>query len=168
MTASKTDSRRRGTALVEYTWQGDRGLLLVADSPKGDLWLFPGGGAEARETRMAAAVRELHEEIGMVAYGALYLFSHSASNLHKVFLVRASGAPTIRDSAVKAIGLLLPDMSVRGISLRQRYSWPPAPSGSTRKIAERFFTLRDEHPAFFAAFDGYELGDDEDAAVFEA
>jgi len=165
MTTSNSN-RRRGTAIVEHTWQAERGLLLVADGPKGDTWLFPGGGAEQRETRMAAALRELNEETGMTPYAALFLFTHTTSNDHKVFLVRADGSPTLRDAAVKAIGLLLPDLSIAKITLRQRYSWPIALSSGTKKIAQRFFALRDANPAFFAAFDSYGFDSDQDEAVF--
>lgn len=155
--------RRRGTAIVEYTWQGQQGLIVVADGPKGDGWLLPGGGAENGESRMAAALRELTEETGLTPYATLYLFNHTAINEHKVYLVRATGTPGIHDSAVKALGLLLPDMTVAQISLRKRYQWPTSLTTSAKKIAQRFYDLRASQSAFFQAFDTYalEIGDTE-------
>ena len=166
MVSAKTDPRRRGTAIVEYTWQAQHGLLIVADGPRGDTWLLPGGGAEGNESRMSAALRELSEETGMTPYAALYLFTHAAHNAHKVYLVRATGTPTMRDSAVKALGLLLPDLSIAQISLRKRYPWPTSLSTSAKKIAQRYYALRDEYPDFFTAFDSYTYEADDDASTF--
>lgn len=49
----------------------DRVLLFcwtheLLRSPSGSVWITPGGGLEADETHEQAALRELHEETGMV------------------------------------------------------------------------------------------------------
>ena len=53
-------------ALIEF-----EGKLLVCQRPRGSkfelMWEFPGGKAEAGETLEAALVRELREELGVVA-----------------------------------------------------------------------------------------------------
>ena len=65
-------------------------VLLVSD---GDgMFLMPGGGIEPGEQPMAAAVRELHEETGLTATRAEFLFEWASStNMHHVFLVEADG-----------------------------------------------------------------------------
>lgn len=91
--------RRRGTAIVETP----RGILVTASRNK--LFLLPGGGAERWESRKRAAIRELKEETGLIAYSWKYLFTHKEPkytaegkrrkirNLHKVFLIKAKGHP---------------------------------------------------------------------------
>ena len=91
--------RRRGTAIVE-TPQG----ILVASGRK-KLFLLPGGGAEKRESRKKAAIRELKEETELKTNSCKYLFTYNEPkytpegnkrkirNLHKVFLIKSSGIP---------------------------------------------------------------------------
>jgi len=92
--------RRRGTAIVETS----KGILVTASRNK--LYLLPGGGAEKWESRRKATIRELKEETGMKAYSWKYLFTYhepkynyhngkrrKIRNLHKVFLIKAEGAP---------------------------------------------------------------------------
>jgi len=50
--------RRRGTAIVETS----KGILVTSGSSK--IFILPGGGANKRETRLVAAIRELKEETG--------------------------------------------------------------------------------------------------------
>lgn len=92
-------TRRRGTAIVETP----KGILVTASRNK--LFLLPGGGAEKWESRRKATIRELKEETGLKAYSWKYLFTHNEPkysndgkkrkirNLHKVFLIKASGYP---------------------------------------------------------------------------
>lgn len=91
--------RRRGTAIVETP----RGILVTASRNK--LFLLPGGGAERGESRRKAAIRELKEETGLKTYSWKYLFTwhepkysydgkkRRIRNLHKVFLIKATGYP---------------------------------------------------------------------------
>lgn len=91
--------RRRGTAIVETP----KGILVTASRNK--LFLLPGGGAEKWESRRRATIRELKEETGLKAYSWKYLFTHhepkysydgkrrKIRNLHKVFLIKATGNP---------------------------------------------------------------------------
>jgi 8-oxo-dGTP diphosphatase len=95
--ARRVKTRRRGTALVET----DQGILLVSED--GLRFSLPGGAAEKDELWIQAAIRELHEETGLVAFSARYLFSHMGDirrrnggysrNHHKVFLIEAEGIP---------------------------------------------------------------------------
>jgi|SRR5271163_1455764 len=90
--------RRRGTAIVESA----SGILVV--SKDGRVFTLPGGGAHPKESDKEAAIRELKEETGLDATGAVYLFeflgqTHTGPrggifrNIHKVFLTEARGVP---------------------------------------------------------------------------
>jgi len=91
--------RRRGTAILETP----KGILVASGRKK--LFLLPGGGAEKWESRRRATIRELREETGLKADSCEYLFTYNEPkytgegkrrkirNLHKVFLVKASGCP---------------------------------------------------------------------------
>jgi len=83
--------RRRGTAVVFR----DNRVLLVRDKGKHNFSL-PGGGAERNEPSMAAAVRELFEELKMSARKAERIFRSDfkgSINLHKVCLIETDDDP---------------------------------------------------------------------------
>lgn len=68
MTASTISSRRPGCAALAVVARGGRVLLVRrANPPDAGLWGFPGGRIEWGEPAVAAAVRELREETGVVA-----------------------------------------------------------------------------------------------------
>ena len=85
--------RHRATALVIR----DGKYLLVRDKGH-DKYSLPGGGMERGEEALAAACRELSEELGVKAYRAEELFDYTneaSFNDHTVVLVFASGEPKI-------------------------------------------------------------------------
>jgi 8-oxo-dGTP diphosphatase len=88
--------RRCGTAIVDTP----EGILVVSES--GRLFLLPGGGARANESRRRAAIRELKEETGLRTIESTYLFSYKGRihkdfrgghfwDEHKVFLIKTNG-----------------------------------------------------------------------------
>ncbi len=100
--------RRKGAAIVDT----QKGILVVAGRSK--RFILPGGGAEKRESRKKATVRELYEETGLKTRSIKYLFSYVGSKWHthngrlirnhaKVFLVKAEGTPRPRHE-IKHIG----------------------------------------------------------------
>ncbi|SAK63966.1 NUDIX domain-containing protein [Caballeronia ptereochthonis] len=61
-------------------------VLLVRE--RGGPWLLPGGTVELDELPIVAAIRALHEESGVEASAAAFLFQQvSAHHLHHVFRI---------------------------------------------------------------------------------
>ena len=110
--------RRRGTAILETT----HGILVASGRHK--VFLLPGGGAEKWESRRRATIRELKEETGLKAYYWKYLFTYNEPkytlegkrrkivNLHKVFLIKASGYPKPNYHDVKHIAFWKPNSDI--------------------------------------------------------
>ena len=120
--------RRRGTAIVET----EKGILLTAMSQGG--FLLPGGGADHGETRFRAAIRELEEETGLLAYDAKVLFHHeSHHHKHTVVLIKASGSPK-PTKEISKIAYYTPDA---GDSLDI--------SQGTRDILLKYYEWKQEH-----------------------
>lgn len=96
----------------------DAGRILLMQRADNGLWAMPGGACEVGETVAASAVRELHEEVGLVGE-AVALFgiwdsqrhpSRTSSHLYMhVFLCRVvSGTPGPSSEALAA-GYFAPD-----------------------------------------------------------
>jgi len=113
-----TITRRRGTAIVETS----KGILVASGKRK--LFLLPGGGAKKNESRKRAAIRELEEETSLHTYSWEYLFTYNEPkynsegekrkirNLHKVFLIKATGNPKPSHHDVAHIDYWIPGCRV--------------------------------------------------------
>jgi ADP-ribose pyrophosphatase YjhB (NUDIX family) len=85
--------RTRGTAIVLR----NQAVLLVRDLGK-KTYSLPGGGANRGEPSLAAAVRELKEELGMSAHKAERLFKcdfDGSFSRHKVSLIETNDNPRL-------------------------------------------------------------------------
>jgi len=134
--------RRRGTAIVDTP----KGILVASGRRK--LFLLPGGGAEKWESRRRATIRELKEETGLKAYTWKYLFTYhepkytdegkkrKIRNLHKVFLIDASGNPKPNYHDVKHIDFWKPNS---GLNL----------SRTTKKIIEIYLEKYKKSSSFW-------------------
>lgn len=145
---------RRGTAIVET----EQGILVNAMAR--DSFLLPGGGANFRESRLSAAVRELYEETGLKAFHAMFLFSfQSRKNDHKVFWVQAIGVPRPL-SEIERIGYYNNNV-ITHISDRKGTQYRDVgveqASESTREIVRLFGEYKMQHQDFFAAMNRYAL-----------
>ena len=90
--------RSRGTAVVLREGK----VLLVRDRGKVKFSL-PGGGLKHNEPSIAAAVRELYEELGMRAWKAERLFNcdfKGSLSQHKVCLIQTEDTPEIRSKEI--------------------------------------------------------------------
>jgi len=107
-----SDKRRKGVAIVDTS----KGILIVAGRSK--RFILPGGGAQKRESREKAAIRELYEETGLKTKNIQYLFDYVGKKWHtysgrsvrnhaKVFLVKTYGIARPRHE-IKYIGFWKP------------------------------------------------------------
>lgn len=109
--------RKRGTAIIDT----HQGILVVRQVSA--RFLLPGGGVKSGESRLEAAVRELREETGLLAYEVRFLFEHQKS---KVFLIKANGTPR-PGHEISQIGYYTRDSSIP-------LSW------NTKQIIERYWS----------------------------
>lgn len=129
--------RRRGTAIVETK----KGILLAAGRSK--VFLLPGGGANRRESRMQAAIRELKEETGLEPYFAMALFrfegrTHSfkqIKDLHTVYYIKAKGEPQPKQE-IKYL-----EWYTQGKEVKL--------SESTRKVIEQYYEYKKKNKVLF-------------------
>ena len=108
--------RKRGTAIIDTP----QGILVVRQGRA--RFLLPGGGVKTGESRLEAAVRELREETGLIAYEVRFLFEYQKS---KVFLIKADGTPRPRHE-IGQIGYYTRDSSIP-------LSW------NTKQIIEKYW-----------------------------
>ena len=90
--------RARGTAVVLK----DGKVLLVRDRGKHKFSL-PGGGTHHNEPSMAAAIRELYEELGMRARKAERVFKcdfKGSLSHHKVSLIETDDEPRLQSNEI--------------------------------------------------------------------
>ena len=110
--------RRRGTAIINTP----KGILVVRQGHA--KFLLPGGGAKSGESRLEAAVRELREGTGLIAYDVHFLFEHQKS---KVFLIWANGTPQ-------------PRREISQIEFYKQGSTLPL-SFNTKRIIEKYWSM---------------------------
>jgi 8-oxo-dGTP pyrophosphatase MutT (NUDIX family) len=124
---------RRGLTLgVRVVVRDEGGRILLVRHRYAPGWLFPGGGVEREETAEAAARRELVEEAGIIAQGALSLFALYANEDNfpgdHIALFLAGAYQTVARKASAEIaeaGFFSPD------------ALPPGVTGGTlRRLAE--------------------------------
>jgi 8-oxo-dGTP diphosphatase len=79
---TETGMRERATVLLVR----HQSVLLVRE--RGGPWLLPGGAVSYDELTIVAAIRALHEDTGVAASAAAFLFEQaSAHHLHHVFRI---------------------------------------------------------------------------------
>ncbi|MDD3052662.1 MAG: NUDIX domain-containing protein [Candidatus Cloacimonetes bacterium] len=111
--------RKRGTAIIDTP----KGILVVRQGRA--KFLLPGGGVKKGESRIEAAIRELREETGLIAYDVHFLFEYQQS---KVFFVRTNGTP-------------YPKHEISQIGHYTRDSTLPL-SYDTKSIIEKYWTMK--------------------------
>jgi ADP-ribose pyrophosphatase YjhB (NUDIX family) len=129
--------RRRGTAIIEK----HKGILLTAG--RHGAFILPGGGANRDESRFVAAIRELKEETGLLAYSSEIIFKHlgkikpTHSGRHKfqdhhtVCVVKASGTPRPGGGDAKRLNYYYPGCKVHI-------------STETKEIIERYYDWKNQ------------------------
>jgi 8-oxo-dGTP pyrophosphatase MutT (NUDIX family) len=148
---TQPSKRRRGTAIVET----EQGILVINEGLSSGV-LLPGGGAEAGESRLQAAVRELREETGLESYLVLPLFRYSSAyNDHTVYFIKANGAPELKPE-INYLGYYR-DGSLTPLAYQPGYEEASTAdlSTATRAIIQLYYEYRAEHSHLFAALDAY-------------
>lgn len=133
-------------ALYRRTEAGTVELLVARrhdHAIRGGLWEFPGGKVEAGEPPQAAAVREVHEEVGLDADALigspvpLVVIEHSDPDIvrEKSLRLHAFLAEVKPGAVPQALGA----SEVRWIGVDQLgdFEWPRANAAINRAIAER-------------------------------
>ncbi len=144
----KIKPQYRGTAII-HTPEG-----ILMNAMKDKKFILPGGGAnrETGESRIEAVVREVREEMAMNAFIAVELFTYLAppftkynyQDHHKVFYVRAKGAPK-PGHEVKHFGWYRLGMKeIDGRKISSVYI----------PIIEEYLSMRKTNPALFEILDG--------------
>ncbi len=148
--ASERDPRRPIAAAIAVVVRGHEVILVRrANPPDAGLWGFPGGKVEPGERLDQTAVRELHEETGVVARAveaftavdAIELASN-ASVAHHYVLVAVlcqwvSGDPVAADDALEArwfdLNSLLAAETVKSFAVRHRGCEGPLAGAELRR-----------------------------------
>ncbi|MWA02743.1 NUDIX domain-containing protein [Actinomadura sp. LD22] len=105
-----TDARTRDAARVIVLDEDDRVLLLRYD--EGHIfWAVPGGALEPGETHAAAAVREIHEELGLehapigpqlaIRTSTHPIFGEQVKQVEKYFIARVRSEQVRPDEATQ-------------------------------------------------------------------
>jgi ADP-ribose pyrophosphatase YjhB (NUDIX family) len=128
---------RLRTTGVKVMVFNDRGELLLIRNSYGDRaqYLLPGGGVSRRESPAAAAIREVHEELGLHVTDAEPVWTYESSAEGKrdtihLFRVIANEAPRIDDREV---------IEARFFALD---ALPPTVSPATRRRIEELMGQR--------------------------
>jgi len=145
----------RATALVELCIDGTQGVLVHGD--RHNHWMLPGGRRNTyangqREPLLAAAVRELFEETGLIADSGFFWLRHKGtSNQHTVYVLHTSGAPAIVDPhEAPVLGLCLPDLSITIIASDASFhSSSTQLFSSSHHIIQTYYQHKAEHPQRF-------------------
>jgi len=132
--------RKRVGAAVYCIEEGQIKYLLLAQNPKGDLWILPGGHPELGETLQQTAYRKILEESGckvkiLDPLGSFQTFSDGNETTHLIFLARLDsmcvGAEP-QENAWKTVGQL----NRLSIPAEIRYLINKAQTLLDRRIAE--------------------------------
>ncbi len=120
------------------------GNILLAQRPahadQPGMWEFAGGKVEAGETQPEALIRELQEELGIVALPGQYVASHQRVVSQRLIHLHAWHVPTFSGELTahyhSALVWCTPE---------EAFSYPLAPADIP--LLEAFIVLRDARPA---------------------
>jgi (d)CTP diphosphatase len=120
------------------------GLILLAQRPahadQPGMWEFPGGKVEAGESQPEALIRELQEELGILALPVTYVASHQREvsgrliHLHAWHVPEFTGELTAHEHS-----------QLVWVKPEEAFSWDLAPADIP--LLDAFIALRDARPA---------------------